>query len=77
MTEESYMAQLGIGPDVEQNLDPINKLTNLGNQAVSLGLILGHGYHNGKYEILHAGEALLFSEEEGQIYLEQLISEKA
>jgi hypothetical protein len=62
---------------LNQELDSIsiNKLTQLGNQAVQLGLIAGHGYHKGKYEILRQGEALLMSPDEAQTYLEKLIQE--
>ncbi|MEQ8996216.1 MAG: hypothetical protein RID53_06885 [Coleofasciculus sp. B1-GNL1-01] len=62
---------------LNQELDSIsiNNLTQLGNQAVQLGLIAGHGYHKGKYEILRQGEALLMSPDEAQTYLEKLIQE--
>ncbi|MFP4121730.1 hypothetical protein [Coleofasciculus sp.] len=62
---------------LNQELDSIsiNKLTQLGNQAVQLGLIAGHGYHKGKYEILRQGEALLMSPDQAQTYLEKLIQE--
>ena len=53
----------------------LNKLTELGNQAISLGLIAGHGYRGGKYEILRQGKALMMSPEEAQTYLENLIKE--
>lgn len=53
----------------------LNKLTELGNQAISLGLIAGHGYRGGKYEILHQGKALMMSPEEAQTYLENLIKD--
>lgn len=51
----------------------INQLTELGNQAVSLGLIAGHGFHGGKYEILHQGKVVLLPPNEASIYLEKLI----
>ncbi|HBL13724.1 MAG TPA: hypothetical protein DD379_20485 [Cyanobacteria bacterium UBA11162] len=53
----------------------INKLTQLGNQAISLGLIAGHGYRGGRYEILRQGKALMMSPDEAQTYLEKLIKE--
>ncbi|MEQ8752689.1 MAG: hypothetical protein RID09_04105 [Coleofasciculus sp. G1-WW12-02] len=53
----------------------INKLTQLGNQAVQLGLIAGHGYHKGQYEILRQGKALMMSPDEAQAYLEKLIQD--
>ena len=60
---------------INQELESIsfNKLTELGNKAVHLKLILGHGWRNGKYEILSRDEALLFSAKEAQVYLENLI----
>lgn len=66
-----------IRQNLNQELDAIsiNKLTELGNQAVQLGLIAGHGYHKGKYEILRQGKALLMSPDEAQAYLEKLIQE--
>ena len=53
----------------------LNKLTELGNQAISLGLIAGHGYRGGKYEILRQGKALMMSPDEAQTYLENLIKD--
>ena len=71
MNEESIRQKLN------QELDAIsiNKLTQLGNQAVQLGLIAGHGYHKGQYEILRQGRALLMSPDEAQTYLEKLIQD--
>ncbi|MFW6264076.1 MAG: hypothetical protein ACOC3E_00955 [Cyanobacteriota bacterium] len=51
----------------------INHLNELGNRAIALGLIIGHGHHGGKYEILHKGKALLMTPKEAQEYLEALI----
>ena len=51
----------------------INKLTETGNLAVSMGLIAGHGFHGGKYEILQKGKAILLPVNEAGAYLEQLI----
>jgi hypothetical protein len=48
----------------------LNQLNDLGNQAVSLGLIAGHGHHGGQYELLHQGKVVT-SEAVG--YLENLI----
>jgi hypothetical protein len=50
-----------------------NQLNELGNQAVKLGLIAGHGYHKGQYEILRQGKALLMSPDEAIEYLQGLI----
>jgi hypothetical protein len=52
-----------------------NQLNELGNRAISLGLIAGHGYRGGQYELLRQGKALLMSPEEAQTYLENLIKE--
>ena len=51
-----------------------NQLHNLGNQAIAQGLIIGHGYHQGKYELLHRGEALLLSPPEALSYLRSLMA---
>ncbi len=51
----------------------VNKLTETGNLAISMGLIAGHGFHGGKYEILRNGEVTLLPVNEAQTYLEQLI----
>jgi hypothetical protein len=51
----------------------INKLTETGNLAVSMGLIAGHGFHGGKYEILRQGKAILLPINEAGAYLEKLI----
>jgi hypothetical protein len=51
-----------------------NQLHNLGNQAIAQGLIIGHGYHQGKYELLHRGEALLLSPSEALSYLQSLMA---
>lgn len=50
-----------------------NQLNELGNQAVKLGLIAGHGYHKGQYEILRQGKVLLMSPDEAIEYLQHLI----
>lgn len=51
----------------------LNKLNNLGNQAIQLGLIIGHGHRGGQYEILRRGEVVLLSPKEAEAYLETLI----
>jgi hypothetical protein len=50
-----------------------NQLTEVGNQAVELGLVAGHGYHKGQYEILQQGKVLLMSPDEALKYLQNLI----
>ena len=51
----------------------VNQLNELGNQAIHMGLIAGHGYHKGQYEILRQGRALLMKPEEALAYLQRLI----
>ncbi|MEM8642601.1 MAG: hypothetical protein AAGG51_27855 [Cyanobacteria bacterium P01_G01_bin.54] len=68
--------------DLEQQLDDeiafasINTLNDLGNQAIAAGLIIGHGFHQGDYEILRRGEVLRFSPPEAQAYLSELLEKK-
>jgi hypothetical protein len=52
----------------------INQLHSLGNQAQQLGLIAGHGYHGGQYEILRQGQAIVLSPQEAATYLAELIA---
>jgi hypothetical protein len=52
-----------------------NDLTRLGNQAVKMGLLSGHGYHRGKYEILFNGQIFLLSPEEAHSYLKNLVEQ--
>lgn len=67
--------------EFEQDLEPevddfgYNQLNELGNRAIALKLIAGHGYHQGKYELLHRGEAVLLSPKEAMAYLQALIQE--
>lgn len=70
-TEEHIRRQL----NQEIDMLSINKLNELGNRAVELGLIIGHGYRGGKYEILRRGEAVMMTPEEAQTYLENLIKD--
>ncbi|MBE9062409.1 hypothetical protein IQ256_15715 [cf. Phormidesmis sp. LEGE 11477] len=60
------------GPDVENG--GLNQLHNLGNRAVSLGLIAGHGHHQGSYELIEQGEVVTLSPQEAIAYLEDLIA---
>jgi hypothetical protein len=53
----------------------INELTQLGNQAVKRGLISGHGYHGGKYEILCNGQIFLLSPDAAHSYLKNLLKQ--
>lgn len=52
-----------------------SELTKLGNQAVKMGLISGHGYHGGKYEILFNGQFFLLTPEEAHSYLKDLLKQ--
>jgi hypothetical protein len=53
----------------------MNKLNDLGNNAIRLGLIAGHGHHGGQYELLHKGKVVTLSPSEAVSYLENLIQE--
>ncbi len=50
-----------------------NELTELGNRAVSLGLIIGHGYRNNQYEILRKNEVVTLPAKEAAAYLKNLV----
>jgi len=52
-----------------------NQLNALGNRAIALGLIIGHGYHQGQYELLYKepGTSLLLSPQEAFIHLKALL----
>ncbi len=72
MDEEEHMRQR-----LNQEIDVIgiNKLTELGNQAIKQGLIAGHGYHKGQYELIRQGKILLMTPQEATAYLSQLLEE--
>lgn len=72
MSEDSLENQL----NQEVEMMSINRLNELGNQAVKLGLIIGHGFFRGEYEILLKDETLTLTPEKAQIYLQKLIEEK-
>ncbi|MBD1859848.1 hypothetical protein Q2T42_16480 [Leptolyngbya boryana CZ1] len=55
----------------------INRLNELGNRAIQAGLIAGHGYYQGQYELLHQGNSVLLSPEEAENYLENLLHKAA
>ena len=69
MNEKHLKQQL----DLEVESIGINTLTEVGNMAVSMGLIAGHGFRGGKYEILQKGQIILLPAREAADYLEQLI----
>lgn len=51
----------------------LNQLNDLGNQAVRMGLIAGHGYHKGRYEIIRQGQVLTMSADHAFDYLQDLV----
>ena len=51
------------------------ELRQFGNQAVKKGLISGHGYHRGNYEILCNGQLFFLSPEEAHSYLKNLVKQ--
>lgn len=59
--------------NLEIDMMSMNQLTALGNQAVEMGLIIGHGYHRGQYEILRSAQVVTLSPQEAVPYLQQLI----
>ncbi|MDA0672952.1 MAG: hypothetical protein O3C67_04490 [Cyanobacteria bacterium] len=63
----------GDRPNQDRDIADINQLNALGNEAIALGLIVGHGYHQGQYEILHRGEAVTLTPAEATQYLQALI----
>ena len=60
---------------IEGEMIVTNRLTLAGNRAQELGLIDGHGFRGGKYEVLRQGEFLTFTPQEAQTYLENLVTE--
>ena len=73
--EEFYELDAVEETEADDRFNEINRLNELGNLAVSLKLIGGHGFHGGQYELLHEGKFLLMSPIEAQQFLEQLIAE--
>jgi hypothetical protein len=59
--------------NLEIDMMSVNQLNALGNQAVQMGLIIGHGYHRGQYEILRSGQVVTLSPQEAVPYLQKLI----
>jgi hypothetical protein len=72
--EESYDSEAIEECEADQKFNAINRLNELGNLAVSLKLIGGHGFHRGDYELLRDGKFLLMTPTEAQTYLEELIA---
>jgi hypothetical protein len=71
LNEDNLARQLNL----EVEMMGTNQLTALGNRAQAMGLIAGHGFRGGKYEILRNGEFFLSTPAEAQKYLENLIKE--
>ena len=67
------MNQESNGHEINFELEGWNNLLELGNQAQKMKLIIGHGFHQGKYEVLHLGKALLMTPKEAVAYLRQII----
>jgi hypothetical protein len=72
MNEEEKLRQK---LDNELDIMSFNRLNELGNEAIKQGLIAGHGFRGGQYEILQDGEAKMMPPEEAQQYLEKLIGD--
>jgi hypothetical protein len=53
----------------------LTEVTRLGNQAVKMGLISGHGYYGGNYDILYKGQVFHLSPEAAHTYLKKLVEE--
>jgi hypothetical protein len=71
MDEESLKQRL----DLELESISFNQLHELGDRAVQLGLIIGHGFRGGQYEILSREEVILLPPQEAQQYLQTLIDQ--
>jgi hypothetical protein len=73
--DENHEPQIRKRPKAEPESVFTNELTQLGNQAVKKGLISGHGYHGGKYEILCNGQIFLLTPEQAHSYLKDLVKQ--
>lgn len=51
----------------------LSTLTGLGNEAIALGLIAGHGHRRGQYEIIRNGEIVTLPPGEAVTYFQDLI----
>ncbi|MEO0457819.1 MAG: hypothetical protein AAF152_14740 [Cyanobacteria bacterium P01_A01_bin.114] len=60
-----------INPEIEYM--SVTQLNELGNQAIQLGLIAGHGHHGGQYEIIRQGKIITLTPQEALTYLQELI----
>jgi hypothetical protein len=64
-------AEFAEDPDAEKA--DFNQLHDLATQAQSIGLIAGHGYHQGQYELIHQGQIILLPVKEAMAYLQKLM----
>lgn len=69
MTNDSIEPRI----DLESEALQYNKLHELGNCAQAAVLIVSHGHHQGKYEILRQGQALMMTPKEAQAFLLELL----
>jgi hypothetical protein len=74
LMEEMYESASIESDEANHEGSAINHLTEMGNRAVSLKLIAGHGFHQGQYELLRDGQALLMTPGDAQGYLEELLA---
>lgn len=51
----------------------VNQLNTLANQALEKGLIAGHGYRGGQYEILRQGKFEMYEPKAAIQYLQDLL----
>lgn len=60
-----------------QEIVDFNQLHRLANEAQQRGLIIGHGHHQGEYELLKKGQVLTFTPQNALAYLQKLLSEQS
>lgn len=60
-------------PEPEAAEPDYNQLNTLGNRAIALGVIVGHGYRGGDYELLQRDQVVLLKPQEAIAYLKTLI----
>lgn len=65
-------------PQLEPAADDFdyNQINELENRAIALGLIIGHGYRQGQYELLHRNEVRLLSPQAAVVYLQSLLKSR-
>jgi hypothetical protein len=70
-------SSIDFSQDPELEIAQMNQLHNLASRAMQLGLIVGHGHHQGQYELIRQGQILVLSIDEAVQYLSRLIHEAA